>query len=460
MSGRRRQRTAARHQPAGLNVEKDLEKEVKPMRGKELYGFPVFDCDGHITEPLAIWDTYLEEKYREPAKEHFAIVDIPPCGEVWVVEESFGPKSPTWQKAVAEGRKPQGVVARAGAYRPGRTPEGIALIDTSHLKRWAPDEGYMAPGGFDPHERIKDMDLEGIDKACIIPTFFAMAPAIKDPELAAALCKAYNDWALDFSQPYPDRFYPLCMLPVQDIELAAAEFQRVAGRGCKIACARPNPMAGHLVHEPYWYPAWELLQEANVPLLFHPLPTPDLAGGTGFINSMGLAGLADTFAFTLDNMVTMLGLIFHGVLDRYPRLKMAFIESSCSWVAGILDRADKRIHLFRSSWPNLKSLPSEIFKRQLFISFESAETAVPALAPLPLFQNNLIWASDYPHHDADPPAMAIKRMQAQGVPVDIQAKIMGTNAARYFGIPLDAEPTTAQGKTPGRAKEQEQAKVY
>jgi predicted TIM-barrel fold metal-dependent hydrolase len=400
------------------------------MGGKEKFGFPVFDCDGHITEPLSIWSDYLEPRYREQAKEHFAIINTPE-GSLWIVEEFMGPKAQAAYGGPQRLRAGGGV--RAGAYRPGRTVQDIAQIPTEGMK-WGPEYGYMTPGGFDPHERIKDMELDGIDKACIIPTFFAMAPGIKDPQLAAALCTAYNDWALDYCKPYPERLYPLCMLPVQDLELATAEFARVAKRGCKIAAARPNPMAGHQLHDPYWEPVWASLQEANIPLVFHPFPTSELEGGNRFCQTSGIAGLGETLSFTLDNIVTVSGLMFHGVLDRYPRLKMAFIESSCTWITGVLDRLDKRFYLSRGNWPGLKTLPSEIFRRQLFISFEAAERAAPAMANL--MQDNLIWASDYPHHDADPPGPAVERMRQLGIPTEIQAKVMGQNAARFFGIPL------------------------
>ncbi|MEE9285738.1 MAG: amidohydrolase family protein [Dehalococcoidia bacterium] len=401
------------------------------MGGREQYGFPVLDCDGHITEPLVIWEEYLEKEYRDQAKEHFSIQNTPE-GAIWIVEEFMGPRT-----GAAYGG-PQtsigGIVVRAGAYRPGRTVEEIGKTPTDG-QMWGPEGGYMAPGGFDSSERIKDMDIEGIDKAVIIPTFFAMVPGVHDAKLAAALCRAYNDWAWDYCKPYPDRLYPLAMVPVQDIGLAAAEFDRVAKKGFTIAAARPNPMAGHQLHESYWFPLWEKLQDAQVPLVFHPFPSSELVGGNRYCAEMGIGALGETLSFTLDNIVTVSGLIFHGVLDRFPKMNLAFIESSCTWVTGILDRLDKRFYLMRWAWPNLKTLPSEVFQRQIFISFEAAERGAAAISPL--IQDNLIWASDYPHHDSDPPSMAVEKMNKAGLAKDIQTKVMGQNASRLFHIPLN-----------------------
>ena len=74
------------------------------------------------------------------------------------------------------------------------------------------------PGGFDPHQRIPDMDLDGIDAAFLYPSLGLFAGAVDDPGLAAAICRAYNRWLADYCKPYPDRLFGLAMLPMQSIE--------------------------------------------------------------------------------------------------------------------------------------------------------------------------------------------------------------------------------------------------
>jgi uncharacterized protein len=74
------------------------------------------------------------------------------------------------------------------------------------------------PGGFDPHQRIPDMDLDGIDAAFLYPSMGLFARAVHDPQLASALCRAYNRWLADYCKPYPDRLFGLAMLPMQSIE--------------------------------------------------------------------------------------------------------------------------------------------------------------------------------------------------------------------------------------------------
>src|SRR2546430_12450637 len=74
------------------------------------------------------------------------------------------------------------------------------------------------PGGFDPHKRIPDMDLDGIDAAFLYPSMGLFAGAVHDPALAGALCRAYNRWLADYCKPYPDRLFGVAMLPMQSVE--------------------------------------------------------------------------------------------------------------------------------------------------------------------------------------------------------------------------------------------------
>ena len=134
------------------------------MGGREKFGYPVLDCDGHITEPLAIWSEYLEPKYREAAKEHFSIQNGAD-GAFWTVEEFEGPGADAaYSRGPGRGGLTGGGICRAGAYRAGRTVEEIGNMPTDG-EMWGPESGYMNPGGFDPHARIKEMDEMGGDKA-------------------------------------------------------------------------------------------------------------------------------------------------------------------------------------------------------------------------------------------------------------------------------------------------------
>jgi predicted TIM-barrel fold metal-dependent hydrolase len=111
-------------------------------------------------------------------------------------------------------------------------------------------DGALAPakyvdgrkGGFDPHARIPDMDLDGIDAAFLYPTLGLFAGAVQDPELAGALWRAYNRWLADYCQPHPERLFGVAILPMQSVELAVDELRYARTQsGMRAGFIRPNP---------------------------------------------------------------------------------------------------------------------------------------------------------------------------------------------------------------------------
>ena len=118
-------------------------------------------------------------------------------------------------------------------------PRGIGSLGSVGVRQGAvkPDSLKYAEGkkgGFDPHARIVDMDLDGIDAAFLYPSLGLFAGAVEDPELAAAMCRAYNRWLADYCKPYPDRLFGVAMLPMQSVELAIEEM-RYAREGARDA---------------------------------------------------------------------------------------------------------------------------------------------------------------------------------------------------------------------------------
>jgi predicted TIM-barrel fold metal-dependent hydrolase len=126
------------------------------------------------------------------------------------------------------------------------------------------------PGGFDPHKRIPDMDLDGIDAAFLYPSMGLFAGAVHDPQLASALCRAYNRWLADYCKPYPDRLFGIAMLPMQSIDHAIAEM-RFARRdlGFRGGFIRPNPYNNRMLHDPAYDPLWSAAEDLDFSIGIH-----------------------------------------------------------------------------------------------------------------------------------------------------------------------------------------------
>src|SRR5207247_3738470 len=114
------------------------------------------------------------------------------------------------------------------------------------------------PGGFDPHARLKDLDLDGIDAAFLYPSIGLFSGAVQDPKLAAAMCRAYNRWLADYCTPYPDRLFGIAMLPMQSVDLAIEEMRFARKQlGMKGGFLRPNPYGGSMLHNQDYEPLWQ-----------------------------------------------------------------------------------------------------------------------------------------------------------------------------------------------------------
>ncbi len=161
--------------------------------------YNIVDADGHVLEPLDLWDRYIDPKFRDRAPK--LIKDTDGKERLVIEEQVLGSAQAGLGGAGAVGAR-QGVVAsNTMEYKEGRK------------------------GGFDPHARIPDMDADGIDAVFLYPTLGLFSGAIHDPQLAAAVCRAYNRWLADYCSAYPDRLFGIAMLPLQDVDLAIAEMR-------------------------------------------------------------------------------------------------------------------------------------------------------------------------------------------------------------------------------------------
>ena len=159
--------------------------------------YKVIDADGHILEPVDLWDHYMDPQYRARAPRLFTDTD--------------GKDRLNIDGKIIGGPRGLGFLGGIG-LRDGRASENMKYT-----------EGRK--GGFDPHERIKDLDLDGIDAAFLYPSIGLFSGSVTNPELAWAMCWAYNRWLADYCALYPDRLFPVAMLPMQSIDYAIVEMR-------------------------------------------------------------------------------------------------------------------------------------------------------------------------------------------------------------------------------------------
>jgi predicted TIM-barrel fold metal-dependent hydrolase len=372
--------------------------------------YNVIDADGHILEPPDLWERYIEPRYRETCPK---VIYTEQGGEILRIEGDDAID-------LGRGKKP---VKLGGLGTIGARSGGIDSFSTPYL------QGKR--GGFDPHARIVDMDAEGIDAAFLYPSIGLFLGATKDPEFSAAACRAYNRWLADYCKPYPERLFGAAMLPMQSIPHAVQELKFAVGElGFRCGFIRPNPYGNRVLHDPANDPVWQAAQDLNFSIGIH-------SGSESGQQTIGFDRFTKGFAVrhliahTMEMEAAATSLIMCGVCDRFPNLRIAFLESGGGWMAGWLDRMDRHFDDKGMNDTHLTTRPSEIFRRQCFISFEPVEGSLKYLADY-IGSDSILWATDYPHADGFPDAAnMIKRM---GLPPKTLANVLAGGAKRYYNI--------------------------
>ncbi|MEW6269951.1 MAG: amidohydrolase family protein [Thermodesulfobacteriota bacterium] len=273
--------------------------------------------------------------------------------------------------------------------------------------------------------RLEDMDRDGLRASVIYgPHLFGMP--IDDPDLRAAVLAAYNDWASEFNAQAPDRLCVLPVLPTDSPERATAELERVARNGHRGAIISPFELR---CSDPAWDRLWAAAQETSLPISFH------IGHGTSQVKivpqSWEMAAFAAVGPIQLDEPLAMM--IYSGALERHPGMKLVLAESGVGWLPYFVRRMDQTAakHVPNAQDYRLRAKPSEIFRRQVYATFEE-EPLGPSLLPL-LGPDNFMWASDYPHPDSTFPHSrdAVAEAFADLEPAFVE-QVTVTNCARLY----------------------------
>lgn len=287
-----------------------------------------------------------------------------------------------------------------------------------------------------PEQMRSELDPLHVNLAILFPDNLLKLPVLAHPEYAAALARAYNAWlAEEWCRPGLGLLGCVCACP-QMPEDAAAEIRKYADHpgmvGVFLPCAGVDPLWGNRVYEPIYQAA----EEAGLPVLLHSVTVihPVFPHNShGFATDIARHTTSHTFAImaNLVDMVTM------GVPVRHPRLRIAATEAGISWVPFLMMKLDKEYLEKRREVPWLTDRPSHYLKRFFYATqpIEEPERLRDLVTLVSLFdgEDQVLFASDWPHHDFDHPSKVAQ------VPFSEEArrKILGENALRFFGIDPD-----------------------
>jgi predicted TIM-barrel fold metal-dependent hydrolase len=370
-------------------------------------GFKVLDSDMHILEPADLWQRYLDQKFKHRA----------PVGTTEHVRDLrlVGPDGRAWGRP---DDPPPGTLPS-----PGHIFHKNQKLFRPHMER-----------GWSSQVQLDAMAEEGIDVAILYPSRGLNVLALPDlePSFAAALARAYNDWLHDFCQVDDNRLIGAGMISPFNIDDAIAEARRCVERlGFRAIFLRANILNGRNWHDAYYEPLWSALEELDVALGFHEANNSAArqAGDNFGYDFM----LRHTFSHPVEQMFAVGSFCAGGILDRHPNLRVAFLEGNCGWLPFLLWRLDEHWELYGDQWaPNLKSPPSDYFKRQCYASVECDEE--PAKYAIDYLGNErLVFSTDFPHVDTKYPK-AVERFLQLPISETDKRKILWDNCATYYGM--------------------------
>ncbi len=300
----------------------------------------------------------------------------------------------------------------------GRKPTG--LIRSEH-------HGFR-PG--QPETRLEDMDRDGV-YAQVVYSPMTTQLQIQDGELREASMRAYNDWAAEFNRAAPDRIVLLPHLPAHDPKVAREELARCARLSHRGAILGQDE-APEPIFEKSWEPFWDVAAETGLPISVHLGPKArSLKMAPGSWRSPAFVAI---IPMQLDE--TLVGLVFSGMLEKRPNVKLVLGEGGLGWVPYVIERMDHEHHKYydKTTDHRLSMLPSEIFRRQVFCTYEEERIGVQLIPEIGV--DNVMWASDYPHGDSTWPhsrkVLAESPLAALGE--SVLRKVLHDTAARIYGL--------------------------
>ncbi|MCZ7647482.1 MAG: amidohydrolase [Planctomycetota bacterium] len=281
------------------------------------------------------------------------------------------------------------------------------------------------------------LDVYGHRYAILTGTYSHLA-STNDPEYAAALCKADNDSTLKHWVLTDDRFVMGLRIPMQDPQLAVQEIERL-GDHPRVVCVQFWGASNRIPFgQRYYWPIYEACARKGLPIHVHPSTVTAVLNHSTTPAGMATSYLEMHTCLPQYYMANLVSLVFEGVFELFPALRFALIEGGFGWLPHLLWRMDKEYKGLRQQAPRLKRLPSEYARDHVKLGTQPIEEPrksvhLPQLIDMLGGDEMLMFATDFPHWDFDPPSILPKSLGEASI-----RRILHDNAAGFFRWPKGA----------------------
>lgn len=303
----------------------------------------------------------------------------------------------------------------AEAASPSPSPGELIISADSHVlehpELWSsclpasywpeiPAGALVHEGGSNSAARLDEMSQDGVSAEVLYPTLGLSLFALedKDAQTQERAFRIYNDWLTQYCQVAPDRLVGIGLLSTYDIDHAIAEMQHCHDLGMPGVMIWEVPPPTLALRSAHYQPLWAAAQDLDMPVSLHIL-TGHTWGGQRLLAEQGLDFYRKLSNQKLSGILdSLFDLIFGGVFDRFPRLKVVLVENEIGWIPWMLQMWDRYFH--RSARPAFQPIgfelaPSDYFRRNIWATF--FEDAVGASMLGPWGVDNCMWSNDFPH---------------------------------------------------------------
>ena len=385
-------------------------------------GYRIFDADTHIIEPVEPIEAHLTAAERGRLAALGPLVERS-AGKAGMSRYRIG-KRPALDRRLGSRERVAPPSAETRGARDGGTPWDV---------RWQGPPFPSERVSFDPHARVRDMDLEGIDVNMILPSGGVPAfCALDDVGLEQAMFRAYHRFLAEYCAPYPDRLTGVLLVSPRDAAASVDEIRRCASEDWPVGILPICPPTMSL-DDPDWEPIWAAAQDHDLTVVIHSftMTVPYPPGVWDTWDNVFLQRAAGHVWNAQRNMAALIGA---GVLDRHPRLRLTSLECGHGWLASWASRLDELALMSRHALPPLRLRPSDYIRGpQYFQSIQlhegelSVRQAIEALG-----DETLMFATDFPHSESWFPKSVDVVMGWPSLGETARRKLLWDNAARCY----------------------------
>jgi len=373
-------------------------------------GLRFVDCDMHIMEPIDLFDNYLDPAFKDRVTSSQRRVD-------------------------------GGSTGMRG--RPLWFFDGAPLSNDGNISQYNRTRGPLVSGranknvmfaverGYDAEAQVMGMEMEGIDIAVLFPTvgLSFLGRDNMDPQFSAAICRAYNDFIADWCKADPTRLKGVAIAPYLDPTEAARELDRAVSRLGLVGLMFPTFIPGRNVADSFFWPIYEEAERLGVPVGMHASGS-ETGDPYRFNNFLGV----HTWTHAPEQMISVISCVYGGLFEKFQRLRIGFMESGAGWVPFFMEHMDGEFEKRPWDAPLCKAKPSEYMTcGRAYFSCEPEEKTIPYVIGW-VGEDNILYASDYPHWDSEWPHTVDELMRRDDLNARVKAKILGQNALRFYDL--------------------------